>query len=239
MHTFLYTTLLTCLSTAAISGCSHTASTNDNTTINGHLFVDLQLPSGLLWAETNIGAQTSTEDGEYYAWAETQTKSDYSQTAYRYGTSFENMTKYNETDGKTTLEPEDDVATVRWGAPCRIPTYAEFQELADTANCSWRWTKIAVTPNDTVMGYQVTSKRNGNSIFLPASGARNGKSLYLRNENGAYWTSTRGTETAGTAFDLCFYFANFSWYRNDRPVGHTIRAVAPGTKQASSIANNQ
>ena len=55
-------------------------------TINGHKFIDLGLPSGLLWAETNIGAETAADDGNYYAWGETEPQStnSYSWSSYKF-----------------------------------------------------------------------------------------------------------------------------------------------------------
>ena len=38
-------------------------------TINGYKYVDLGLPSGLKWAECNIGATTPEQYGDFYAWA--------------------------------------------------------------------------------------------------------------------------------------------------------------------------
>lgn len=93
------------------------------TIVNGHKFVDLGLPSGLLWARNNVGASTPYADGDYYAWGETQTKSSYSWDTYKWGSS---PAKYNSSDGKTTLEASDDVATVKWGKECRMPSRAEF-----------------------------------------------------------------------------------------------------------------
>ena len=62
-------------------------------TIAGYTFVDLGLPSGLIWATKNLGATTETEYGYYYAWGETSTKTDYSWDTYTYGTRL-NITKY-------------------------------------------------------------------------------------------------------------------------------------------------
>ncbi len=195
-------------------------------TINGHRFVDLDLPSGTLWAETNVGAKTATDRGDFYAWGETAPKTDYSWGTYRWGHDFNNTNKYNSNDKLTTLTEKDDVATVQWGAPCRIPTYKEFTELADTTNCLWTWTEIAVSKGDTVRGYNIKSKRNGNQIFLPAAGAHNGQDYYSYGENGVYWTSYLDDENSGNAHTLYFYFANFNFYRNDRSIGSSIRPVA-------------
>ncbi len=199
---------------------------NDTTTINGHRFVDLQLPSGLLWAETNVGANAITDYGAYYAWGETETKDNCSQATYRYGTSFDKMTKYNENDGKVLLDSIDDAASVNWGAGCRMPTSEEFHELADTVNCTWTWVKKIVALNDTVSGYEVKSVRNGKTIFLPAAGVRNEKEIVMRGEDAVYWTSSIGNDVKGNATCLSFYFANYSWYNNARYIGASIRAVA-------------
>ena len=77
-----------------------------NTLINGHEFIDLGLPSGLLWAKTNVGASSSSDDGDYFAWGETEPTSYYAWSTYKWGD--DNMTKYNSSDGKTTLDSEDD-----------------------------------------------------------------------------------------------------------------------------------
>ena len=79
------------------------STTNVNVTINGHKFVDLGLPSGTLWAETNVGASTPYEDGDYFAWAETKPKSRYSLDNQK-----STVNKYK--DGKTTLDAADDAA---------------------------------------------------------------------------------------------------------------------------------
>lgn len=217
------------LAVVALLGCKGNASESgaDGTTvINGHEYVDLQLPSGVLWAKTNVGAETETGYGDFYAWGETQPKPDCSQETYSFGTSFDKMTKYSTSDRKTTLEPADDAATANWGEGCRMPTEEEFKELGDTANCTWTWVRKPVAEKDTIAGYEVKSVRNGKAIFLPAAGARNEKQTTLQGNNAVYWTSTRDGEVDGNAACLSFYFANYSWYKNSRYIGASIRAVA-------------
>lgn len=146
-----------------------------NKVINGHKFIDFGLPSGLLWAETNVGASTPYADGDYYAWGETQTKSNYSWKTY--------TTKYNSSDGKTTLEASDDVATVKWGKECRMPSRAEFQELR--SECDWTWK----SNYNGASGYLVKGPNN-QTIFLPASGFRKDGDLYCHGSDGYYWSSS-------------------------------------------------
>lgn len=163
-----------------------------NKVINGHKFINLGLPSGLLWAECNVGASSPWEDGDYYAWGETQTKSDYSWSTYKWGS---NPTKYNSSDGKTTLEASDDVATVKWGKECRMPSRAEFQELYN--KCDWTWK----SSYNGASGYLVKGP-NGQTIFFPASG--NGV-LSSHGSYGYYRSSSLNTRKARCAYYLNFY----------------------------------
>ena len=89
---------------------------------NGHEYVDLGLPSGTKWATCNVGASSPEDYGEYYAWGETETKSTYDWRTYKWCKgSNDTMTKYctssssGTVDNKTVLDPEDDVAHVKWG----------------------------------------------------------------------------------------------------------------------------
>ena len=187
------------------------------TIVNGHKFVDLGLPSGLLWARNNVGASTPYADGDYYAWGETETKSYYSWDTYKWGSS---TTKYNSSDGKTTLEASDDVATVKWGKECRMPSRAEFQELYN--KCDWTWKS---NYNGT-SGYLVKGP-NGQTIFLPASGDRSNGDLYYHGSRGYYWSSSLYASNTDYAYSLYFYSDNISpssynrWYN-----GRSVRPVA-------------
>lgn len=128
--------------------------------------VNLGLPSRTLWATTNVGASNETDPGNYYAWAETTVKAEYSQVSYKYqsgiteeGTwSATNLTKYCSADGKKVLETSDDAATAAWGSTWATPTPAQLQELID--ECTWTIEGS---------GYRVTGK-NGRSIYLPFTG---------------------------------------------------------------------
>ena len=82
-----------------------TTPVDNSKTVNGHKFVDLRLPSGLLWAETNIGAEIAADAGNYYAWGEVepQSSNSYSWTSYKYGSTLSDLTKYNSSDQKTKI----------------------------------------------------------------------------------------------------------------------------------------
>jgi hypothetical protein len=142
-------------------------------------YVDLGL--SVKWATFNVGATSPEDYGDYFAWGETEPKETYSWATYKWGTS-SNLTKYNTTDGKTTLDPEDDAAKVLWGGYWRMPSKEEVDEL--TQQCTWIW-----TTHNNVNGYKVTGP-NGNSIFLPAAGYKGAGPTYPAGEDGLYWTST-------------------------------------------------
>ena len=199
----------------------------DTGTANGHDWVDLGLPSGTKWATTNVGASTPEGYGNYYAWGETTTKSSYNWSTYKWcNGSSSSMTKYctsssyGTVDNKTTLDLSDDAAYVNWGTSWRMPTKAEQDELRNTSYTTWTWT----TQNG-VNGYKVTSKTNGNSIFLPAAGCRNDSSLYSAGSNGNYWSSSLDTSNSSSAYGLYFSSSNVDWDGSSRNCGLSVRAV--------------
>lgn len=176
--------------------------TNSTTgTINGHAYVDLGL--SVKWATCNVGASKPEDYGDYYAWGETTTKSDYSWETYKWckGT-YKTITKYctdsyyGTVDNRTTLTSLDDVATVKWGSKWRMPTKEEMEELNE--DCTWTW-----TTQSGVNGMKVTGP-NGNSIFLPAAGNRYGTDFYYRGSYGLFWSATLDGDDSGDAYALFF-----------------------------------
>lgn len=122
-------------------------------------YVDLGLPSGNLWAKCNLGASAPEAYGDYYAWGETKPKQEYTQLNhkwYKEGAPSLGYTKYNNEDGKMTLEDEDDAVIQNLGNGWRTPTLADFRELTNQ-----KLTTIKKTTLNGVAGYQITSKKNG------------------------------------------------------------------------------
>ena len=196
------------------------STTNVNVTINGHKFVDLGLPSGTLWAETNIGASTPYEDGDYFAWAETKPKSRYSLDNQK-----SNVNKYK--DGKTTLDAADDAATANWGSSCRMPTTTEMKELKD--KCTWTWK----SNYNGASGYLVKGS-NGNSIFLPATGLRDEEDFVFHGTEGNYWSSQTLKIGKYGAEHLSFSNDDFDILYSNSYMGYTVRPVANKSDNDSS-----
>lgn len=206
-----------------------------------HEYVDLGLPSGIKWATCNVGADRPEDYGDYYAWGETETKDTYNWSTYKWCSDelWTGMTRYTCPDGKTsgiwyggkgtfvgdnktTLAPEDDVAHVKWGGKWRMPTSAELDELRDTDHCTWTW-----TTRGGKNGYLVTSKNNGNSIFLPAAGYRSDTALLLADSFGYCWSSSLYKGGSYDAYYLYFAPRLVVWGSYYRFYGQSVRPVCP------------
>lgn len=180
--------------------------------------VDLGL--SVKWSSMNVGASQPEDFGDFFAWGEvTGSKSSYSWPTYNFGLS-NNISKYNSTDHLITLDKEDDAATVILGKPWRMPTYAEMKELV--TQCTWKWTSL-----NGVYGRTVTGK-NGNSIFIPAAGRKEGFEHPRSNQQGPLWTSTLSSDIQ-RAHSL--WFADGANLTADgttpRFIGLPIRPVCP------------
>ncbi len=215
--------------------------------------VDLGLPSGLKWANMNIGATKPEDYGDYFAWGETETKASYykdnsNYKFYKTTTTTQDAdgldvitsgyTKYCSksykgcdgfTDALTTLELSDDVANAMLGGNWRMPTKADWQELKN--NCTIEWRQL-----NGANGYKVTSP-NGKFIFLPAAGYRSSSYFNSDGHNndsqGYYWSSSLTENDPSYAWYLWFNSDDFSvsnhtyGSKSTRNNGCTIRAVYP------------
>ena len=177
--------------------------------IDGHEYVDLGLPSGLLWATCNVGAETPEEYGDYFAWGETSTKAEYTEA-----NSLTNGKEMGDISGNVQY----DAATANWGGDWRMPTKSEYNELLNNCTCTW-------TAQNGVKGYKVTSNVNGNYIFLPAAGIRLMSSLGDAGNNGYYWSSTPVASNSYFAFYLSFNNGYHGMYNNRRYSGRSVRPV--------------
>ena len=180
--------------------------------IRGYEYVDLGLPSGTMWAAYNVGASSPEGYGDYYAWGETTTKSDYSESNYQYhnGSEYVNI-------GSNICGTRYDVARAQWGGSWRMHSEAEFEELID--RCTWTWTTY-----NGINGYKVTGP-NGKSIFLPATGHRNGTELYGRGSDGYYWSGSLVESGQSGAYGLSFDSGDRYIYSGFREYGLTVRPV--------------
>ena len=194
--------------------------------------IDLGLPSGTLWASYNVGATKPQEPGTYYAWGDTDTKTEFTWASYYYYNSSLSPTifKYNKDDNKKRLDYWDDQAWWIYGGEWRVPTVAMYQELKD--NCT-----ITVETYFGVYGAKFTGP-NGMSIFLPFNGYMDGTSTVEKNSQCFYWLSDLDPSNIGSG---CYFYVRRSdnaseAYVCGRNYGLPVRAVKPGNKQPK-VAN--
>lgn len=171
-----------------------------------HPCVDLGL--SVKWATYNVGATKPGEYGDYFAWGETTPKSSYASSTYT----------YSSTPGVLPLS--NDAARANWGGSWRMPTEAEQDELG--TKCTWTW-----TAQDGTYGCKVTSKSNGNSIFLPAAGYRYESSLSGAGNYGEYWSSSLYAGDSRSAYYLFFHSGSLDWRYQRRYYGSSVRPVCP------------
>ena len=177
-------------------------------TINGHDYVDLGL--SVKWATQNVGASSPSDYGDYFAWGETSKKDEYY---------YSNSKTCKKSLGDISGNAQYDAARANWGGTWRLPTENECRELMD--RCTWSWTSQGGHN-----GYRVTSKANGNSIFLPAAGHRHWTSRFNVGENGNYWSSTPNESYAMYAYGLYFSSSDLKLGWNDRAYGRSVRPVS-------------
>ena len=183
--------------------------------------VDLGL--SVKWACCNVGASVPEGYGGYYAWGETEEKSDYTYLTYKYYLGDLNSDYFVDSNeyqniGSIISGTSYDVARVKWGGSWRMPTLDEIKELCN--KCSWEWAEVNGINGQKVIG------PNGNSIFLPAAGYRDGGDVYDRGARGIYWSATLLSGKSYTAYCLYFYFGYCGWSNGgNRYFGRTVRPV--------------
>lgn len=196
-------------------------------------YVDLGLPSGNLWAKCNLGASTPEAFGDYYAWGEVEPKQEYTKSNHKWykdGAPSQGFTKYNNEDGKLTLEDEDDAVIQKIGNGWRTPTLADFRELTNQ-----KYTTIEKTTLNGVAGYQITSKKNKKSIFIPFAGFKNSEKPQTRaisddEEVAICMTNQRRIDyQVFNCWSFAFEQDRIRRYGKRRPDGISIRPVkGPG-----------
>ena len=197
------------------------------------------------WASFNLGATKPEDYGDYFAWGETEPcyssldplvwkpekPYGYNWMHYKWAMGSETtLTKYCSdaeygyngfTDGKISLDPEDDAAQVNLGDKWRMPTDQEWEEL--TSNCSFVWTQ-----QNGVSGFTVTSKKTGftdKSIFLPAAGVWFWQNLNSAGSEGYYWSLTGYRDSQTCSYGFWFQSSGPGGCSLDRCYGFAIRPV--------------
>ena len=157
------------------------------------------------WASFNLGASSPEQSGLFLAWGDLE----------------EDKPGYQIPLGASVTLPDDhDAAIVKLGGKWRMPLKEELEALY--TECDIEWDMIG-----TVKGMRFSSKKNSNSIFLPAGGWKNGVNHYGINTNGCYWSSNVDPADYPHAFYLTFNVGNHGYMvtSGNYSDGHMIRPV--------------
>ncbi len=166
----------------------------------GHEYVDLGLPSGTLWATCNLGATSPEGYGLFFAWGETTGYNSLDRTFdwTTYGlcggtstsiTKYCSNSTYGTVDNLTALDLSDDAANKTWEGAWRIPTDAQLTELRNN-------TTLTNETLNGVAGKRLTSKLNGNSIFMPFTGYFENSEYKNEGVYGNYWSASASNHQA-------------------------------------------
>ena len=182
-------------------------------------FVDLGL--SVKWGNANLGATNGDTAeswyGNYYAWGETETKTNYEWSNYKFGAS-QPFSKYD-SDGKTVLESDDDIA-YKTNSAWRMPTNKDFEELIALPN---EW----VTNYNKISGLngRVFTGKNGKTLFIPAAGSRNGSDFFSVGSGCDLWSSSLNSYNHRTAYHLDIYSNNVRMEYHSRILGFSVRPI--------------
>jgi hypothetical protein len=137
----------------------------------------------------------------------------------RFGSTIDNIAELQR--GEKNGETKDDAARAKLGGNWRMPTDAEWTALRE--HCTWNWTK-----QNGFNGRLVTAD-NGNSIFLPAAGYRDGTGLASVGSYGYYWSSSLNTDGYPYfAYRINFNSGDFKRNLQFRFTGYSVRPVIEG-----------
>ena len=176
---------------------------------NSHAYVDLGLPSGTLWAKMNVGANSETDYGLYFAWGETEgytasqipSEKKFNWDDYKFG-SRSPFSKYYNDDEETALDLEDDAASVNMGGDWHMPTVEQFVELFNTDYVTNEW--VTDYQGSGISGRLFTSVNNGNTLFIPAAGFCGKGKVNDVGDWGNVWSSSLNTDNVISAWDFNF-----------------------------------
>lgn len=199
-----------------------------NSQLAGEGMVDLGLPSGTLWATCNVGASNPWEIGDYFAWGETTTKTEFTE---------ENYTGSGEYENGQSLKPEDDAATVNMGAQWRTPTSSQWTELF--SNCYAE--AVTKYKDHNVNGYIIYKAKDVNDKGKRSNPIASYSSLndvhifvHYTSSTDGFWTSNFSTNATAFAYNTGYKKgSNFNIYRQ-----FLVRAVTTASVKVAQNATN-
>lgn len=210
-------------------------------------FIDLGLPSGTLWCDRNVGAETPEDAGLYFAWGETQgyTAEDVANGAKAF--SWDDYKFGKDYNKKTVLDPEDDAATVNLGDDAKMPTQKQCQELFNNTDkvlmltdgsevehkCKFNDYQFFGWPSNNYNGVDIKFKgvkfinRQDPSkfIFVPAAGIAYENEICSIGDEGYFWSSSLYDGNTDSAWECLFHCFGALMHKCPYCYGHSVRAI--------------
>lgn len=151
-------------------------------------FIDLGLPSGLMWCDVNLQGNDAFFMWQIDFW-EKANLDDEEFTGHPF-----DEQEYNDNGGHFgDYSSANDVCSTYTGRQnSRLPTQGEFDELFHYCTQTW-------TTQNGFSGVLLTGQ-NGNSIFLPAMGMATDNDLNELSVSGYYWTQSTPYTNTPTAY---------------------------------------
>ena len=232
---------------------------NINNKVLTYKAIDLGLPSGTLWADRNIGASSPEDPGLYFQWGDTQGYTaeqvgegeglkafDWDDYKFSIDGSSTNFSKYNASDSKTVLDPEDDAAHVNIGGNWRMPTFDECKELFmntdvylvqtddkeihgtesqnDESGYLIQWDEKPIL--STFKGIKLYKKDDKQTyLFVPASGGVNQSAVGDVGAYGSLWSASLYSQNIGEAWNPGFFDELADIISGHRYFGCPVRGV--------------
>ena len=194
---------------------------------NGFNFIEI---AGLKWATCNVGAEKPTDTGLYFQWGD---RKGYTADEVGKVKAFDwqhykhyndkRFTKYNEFDGKCTLELCDDAAFAYIGHGWRIPRDEDFRCLVQNTNQRW----ANNYQNSGVAGMVFTDRTDRTKeLFFPAVGFCLNVGVYYVGWYGYYWSGSLSSGDALYGRNLDFGSDGVDWqYYDNRYYGVPVRGI--------------
>lgn len=174
----------------------------------------IDMGNGVKWSCCNIGASNPYSAGNYYSWGETSTKSQYS---------IDDNIEYSiggYSHGNSIACSSHDVAWVTSNGTLRMPSHSEFMSLISICDITW-------ADYGNHGGAILTSKLNGNKLYISAGGWNFDGTKYGRGETGILWTANRSTGYMAYFMQVIYNGGNpLAQIASSRWSGHNVRGVA-------------
>lgn len=185
--------------------------------ISKDTIVDLGL--SVNWSNINIGAKDICDNGDYFAWGETEPKTFFvKENSKTYGRNTYELKQDNIVNENGELMSAYDAASIQWGAKYRMPNLEEVNELF--SSCEIKGYIVKTEGNGLIYGVMFESPKTKGRIFFPFPGVYKGDNIAKydpdndsRPNAGACWASSVYSQGAADIASNIVFTTGWYFYR--------------------------